>query len=284
MLLILTLVLSGCSSEGSDDTEPTPQATASSSSAAVAVTVVLGPESVAGWWDGEDWVVAEKGPSEVPVEGGETYTVVRLAAPLVTASGSAAKEGCETNPGSSIVEVPGLERVFGQEEPPPLAVSGVETPRPRDVEILSPASNVYRQAAAEVVKNQGLNDPDVQVVQVVRADMDGDGKDEVIVVAERLTDKQGLFAQAGDYSFVFVRRLVDEVPVTTVVSESIPSTEPDSTPFINSQRVAAIADLNGDGRMELAVSLRYYEGAGMNFYEMERGGTFPEVLRSGCGA
>ncbi len=282
-LLLIVALLAGC---GDDEPEPSSETGAGSpveSSSPSVATVVVGPDSVAGWWDGTGWVRAEDGPSQVPVTGGESYRIVRLADPIRTAEGSAATDGCETNADSSRIEIPGLERDFENDDPPPFALSGAADPRPRTVEILDPDGNVYRVAADELLDERDVATA-AEVVQALRSDLDGDGKDEVVVVAERLTDKEGLLAQAGDYSIVFVRRVVDEQVETTVISVSIPRFNPNETPFINSQRVAALADLNGDGRMEVAVSGRYYEGAGMVFYEVKQDGTYEEVLGSGCGA
>ena len=45
-----------------------------------------------------------------------------------------------------------------------------------------------------------------------------------------------------------------------------------------------MADLNGDGRMELAVDSRYYEGAGTIIYDYIDDDLGPwEVLSVGCG-
>ncbi|MEX2551846.1 MAG: VCBS repeat-containing protein [Actinomycetota bacterium] len=292
---IFTLLTAGC---GSDEpgaatsstaaeaaTPPAASPTASPGVPALTGTpVIVGPESVAGWWNGSDWVVSESGVAQVPVEGGETYKLVRLDDPIVSAAGSAAMEGCETNPGTSKIEIPGLDREFDNAEPPAIAVSAVNNPRPRAVEVLNPQAKLYKDAAARLLKERGIDDADADVVQVIRADLDDDGKSEVIVVAERIADSQSLFARVGDYSLVVLRRVVDERLTTTVVEEYVPVARPDYTPFITSQRVAAVADLNGDGRMELAVAGRYYEGAGVNFYELKRDGSIPEVMRSGCGA
>jgi hypothetical protein len=291
---IFALLSTGCGSERPGQTtsttpsaEPPPSPSPNPSPAGSALSgtpVIVGPESVAGWWDGRKWVAATGGVSQVPVKGGESYKLVRLGDPIIAATGSVAKEGCETNPGTSKIDIPGLVRKFADAEPPPVAVSEVDDPRPRAVEMLNPQTKLYKDAAAQLLKERGIDDDDADVVQVVRADLDDDGKNEVIVVAERLADPESLFAKVGDYSLVFLRRVVDERLTTTVVEEYVPVAKPDETPFITSQRVAAVADLNGDGRMELALAGRYYEGAGVNFHELKSDGTIPEVLRSGCGA
>lgn len=100
-------------------------------------------------------------------------------------------------------------------------------------------------------------------------------------MAERFTGStRALYAKVGDYSLVFVRRLVDSRLVTTVISSSI-ATDAQS-PFATFYRVSALADLNGDGRMEVALSSKDYEGAGVAVYELQPDGSLPEVLASGC--
>jgi hypothetical protein len=238
------------------------------------------PYAVAGWWDGAAWVEAD-GAVPIPVAGGETYSVVRLDEPIASAKGSKLKEGCETNPGSSDVDIPGLDTAARL---PAVAVSGVANVRPRTVTPLSASVAVYRRSAGALLAARGIDDPDGDVTQVVRADLDGDGKDEVVIVAERIEDQRGLFAKAGDYSIVFIRRLVNEMQVTTLVSESIPKPKAGETPFILSRRVSAIVDLNGDGKMELVLSNRYYEGRGMEVHELKPDGSLPLVMQGWCGA
>jgi hypothetical protein len=104
-----------------------------------------------------------------------------------------------------------------------------------------------------------------------------------VIVTERIADP-GLYARAGDYSFVLLRRLVGEAVVTTVVAESVPDLTPNTTPFVQSHRVAAMADLNGDGRMEITVANRQYEGAGVAVHELQPDGAVPVVMEVDCGA
>lgn len=247
-------------------------------SAAVSVTVT--PSVVAGWWDGHGWVAGDE-TRPVPIAGGEIYSILGLTGPVTTARGSEARYRCETDPATSQVEIPGIES--GGVRPGPIAVMGVDNPRPRSTSVLDPAAVIYRQEAGRVLAQRGIDDPDADVVQALRTDLEGDGTDEVVVVAERIADTH-LYARRGDYSFVLLRRLVNDALVTTVVAESVPDLTPDSTPFILSHRVSAIADLNGDGRMEVVLENRQYEGAGVSIHELQPDGAMREVLAADCGA
>lgn len=296
LAIIVAILLGGACEPGDDDgTSPPPVESSVTSepnsgesgattslpvppSESVAVTV--SQSGVTGWWDGRSWVAAD-GKRPVPVSGGEMYSVLRVTGPVVTKRGSAAKERCETDPGTSSIEIPGLAE--DGTWPGPIAVSGVPNPRPRATNVLDTAAMVYREAAGKVLAERKIDDPDADVVQALRTDLEGDGKDEVVVVAERIADP-GLYARAGDYSFVLLRGLVGEAVVTTVVAESVPDLTPNTTPFIQSHRVVAIADLNGDRRMEIAVANRQYEGAGMSVHELQPNGSIPAVMEVDCGA
>lgn len=245
--------------------------------------VVVGPDSVAGWWDGSRWVRAG-GSSPVPVEGGESYKLVGLDSEVGQAAGSEVMEGCEPVPGSSKIEIEGLQRSFTDPlEETRIAVTGVADPVPRRA-VQVPSSAAYAEAARSLLAERGVQVEDPNIVQVVSVDLDGDGRDEVAVVAERIADQQGLSGRPGDYSLVFVRSFAGEQVVTSVIAETVAEDEPGVTPFVQSHRVSAAADLNGDGRMELAVAGKYYEGAGVVFYELGRDGRMSDILSSGCGA
>lgn len=296
LMAVLVMVSTGCGSTGQADSgrsaestvtsansPPTEATSASPPSPSAQVAVTVTPYLVAGWWDGQTWVVAD-GTRPVPVSGGERYSIVGLTGPVTTGSGSAAGPGCETDPGTSTIAVSGLDRDGDGPRPRPIAVSGVADPRPKPTTVLDPASPVYREAAGATLAEWGVDDQDADVVQALRADVDGDGTDEVVVVAERIADRDGLYARPGDYSFVLLRRVVNEAVVTGVMAHSLPDPTPGATPFIYSHRVAAIADLNGDGRMELVLELRQYEGVGVAVHELRRDGSTPAVLENDCGA
>jgi len=237
---------------------------------------IVGVEGILGSWSGSGWVPWE--PGATPPDGDE-YKIVRLDQPIATRAGAATAQVCGTVP---IIDV-GLHYTGNRLDPLPIAVAGVSDPRPRAVEVLDPSAPVYREAAAAVVAGFGIDDSSPQVVQVVRGDLDADGTAEVVVVAERLADVTGQIGSQGDYSVAFLRRAVGGQVRTTVLARSIVEPRPGFIPVATPFRVGALADLNGDGRMEIVLGSRYYEGSTTLVHELRSDGSVPEVLQAECG-
>jgi hypothetical protein len=244
-----------------------------------AVSVSRG--EVLGWWDGQGWVQPDPDRT-APVAGGEHYQVVHLDDTVTDATGSGLRTGCDPSGRPSAVDV-GLPQAGSDRDSGPVAVTGVPEPRPRPVTVIDPSGATYRAAAAEVLAGLGIDDPHPAVRQVVRGDLGGDGTNEVIVVVERLTDPEGPVAGPGDYSVVFMRRIVAGELRTFVVAQSIADSRAGDTRFVQAHHLDALADLNGDGRMEVVVGYRYYEGAGTAVYEVAPDGGLVQVLYRGCG-
>jgi hypothetical protein len=104
-----------------------------------------------------------------------------------------------------------------------------------------------------------------------------------VVAAHRLTDPGSLYGQPGDYAVTFMRRVVGGEVQTTVLASSVVDPRPEYGPFVSVYPIAAMADLNGDGRMEIVLNGRYYEGASTLVHEVRPDGTAPKVLEAGCG-
>jgi hypothetical protein len=250
--------------------------------AASARTVIVAVEGVVGWWDGTRFVPA--GRAEVPVEGGESYTVVGIGHPARRARGSAPEEGCSSADPAGIAVDVGLEPpVDGVDERPPIGVSGVRDVVPRPVDVL-PSHPTYVAAAAEVLAELGVEDPEPELHQVVRTDLEGDGRDEVLLVAERVSDRDALVGKAGDHSVVLLRQVVAGEVVTTVVAESTVTRSDDEQPAsLVVTRVVAVADLNGDGVMELVTQGRDRDGSRTSVHRVDPEGGVEELLSVGCG-
>jgi hypothetical protein len=224
--------------------------------------------------------------TRVPASTFETLSVagVELPVPLRDVSGvSPSSYGCvdETGLASIELEVDVPEDVdwFGYRL---LAVTGDWDVQPRPVSAVGVDSPVYQQIGESMVPADQPVDPTLgDVVQVLRADLDGNGIEEVLFTFQHLTDSGGMGAP-GDFSLVIARypdstgAVVDEVLAEHFVPTPMDAPSPDRS------RVRAIADLNGDGAMEVAIGSVYWESAGVEIYEFD-GGALHEVMSSGCG-
>jgi len=86
----------------------------------------------------------------------------------------------------------------------------------------------------------------------------------------------------GSYSIVILRRVVDgNVQTKVVAGELYP--KPDEPVAPNAYDLAAVLDLNGDGKLEVIVHSFYYEGGETMIYRCEPDKIEP-VLSVACGA
>ena len=69
------------------------------------------------------------------------------------------------------------------------------------------------------LSSRGLDVASPVIKQVVRTDLEGDGVNEILVVAEDVSP--GFLFELGDYSILFMRKVVDGVVQTAVLEESV---------------------------------------------------------------
>ncbi len=192
-----------------------------------------------------------------------------------TARGEAVAEQCAAQRATSETDVAvDLDAGSG---PPPIAVAGVSEPRPRPVQVFGTDAEVYHQAAVEVAAGLGASTPPT-VTQVLRVDLDGNGTEEVVVAAGHVSDPEDLAPSAGDWSAVFHRRVVGDGVATEVLASSVGG----GGDGVDHIEVATIADLNGDGIMEIALNARSASGGWTSIHALGGNGVPSEVLRAGC--
>ena len=213
---------------------------------------------------------------EIPLIGGEEYQVVMLDQPITTAIGEQPTL-CEPSQTPVLDFEPPLTGDFA--DPGALAVLADWELRPFPVAVETDLDDLHIEAVTGVLMSLGIEAEPVIFQQVV-ADIDGDGNEEIAIVAKDLSDD--LFGQPGDYSVVILRKMIEGEWQTAILDTSL--AEPDSA-YILSHSIAAIADLNGDGTMEIVVDAAYYEGAGTTAFAYIDDDLGPEpVLGGGCGA
>jgi hypothetical protein len=213
------------------------------------------------------------------LNGGERLRLYSLDGPVGSATGGAPTP-FGPGPCPATIEV-ALQPKPAQENL--IAVGGTWNTMPRPVTSLGTGSETYRAAVAEILRGNGISQPDVRIQQILRADLDGDGADEVLISANRLDQSgPGTNVAAGDYALVILRKVVGGSVRTIMIEEAY---YPQAREFVGPNRfsIAGVLDLNGDNRMEVIVDSAYYEGAATLVYEVDNQ-SVKAVLGTGCGA
>lgn len=244
--------------------------------------LVVSQYGALGWWDGANWVQVDELTS-LPVSGGEDYQVVLLGTET-TITGGPEEILCEplNNLGVELSDTSVLGGPFP--DPVGVAISAPWELTPHFVQE-EDDDGTYSAFARPLLATRGIDVDNPVIKQVVRFDLDGDGVNEVIAVAEDVSGPGNIYAAEGDYSLVFMRRAVDGEVQTAILGESIVTDLAEGeTPFILTHVVAAIADLSGDGKMEIVINEVYYEGAGWSVWEYVNDDLGPVLqIQSGCG-
>lgn len=220
--------------------------------------------------------------TSLPVSGGEDYQVVLLGSDEIVSGGTPTVQ-CEPlyNPG---VELSDADALGDWPDPVGIAISAPWDLTPHFIQEETD-NGTYSDFARPLLATGGLDVESPVIKQVVRFDLDGNGENEVLAVAEDIEDSDSLFAQEGDYSLVFMRIVVEGEVRTAILGESIVTEVQEGvTPFVLSHSVAAVADLSGDGKMEMVIHEVYYEGSGWTVWEYVNDDLGPVFqIGSGCG-
>ena len=167
---------------------------------------------------------------------------------------------------------------------------------PRKPVIADATQSVYVEAVRDFLKARGIADPKVRITRILRVDLDGDGEEEVLISAtnyftedksnhsppRRSPRRQSASPQPGSYSIVILRRVVDGNVQTKLVAGEVYA-KPDESVAPNVYNLAAVLDLNGDGKLEVIVHSFYYEGGQTTIYRCQPD-KIEEVLSVECGA
>jgi hypothetical protein len=236
-----------------------------------------------GAWDGSGWV--DLAPDAVaPPADVATVSVASVDLPAVAA------DVAYTNPDYACVDErlhTGLLPEVSLPESPladgyqAVAVTGDWPLQPRPVAAVGIDAPVYQAVGESLLAGRPDIDPtNGEVVQVLRVDLDGDGTEEVLVSFRYLSAPD--FGAVGDFSIVYARfvRLDGSVDDQIVWEHLVPDSP--TFPAVGRASVAAVADLNGDGVMEVAIRSVFWEYVGILIYEMNWAGLVG-VMGGGCG-
>jgi len=140
---------------------------------------------------------------------------------------------------------------------------------PRQPKKVSLTDTNYKNSVRDVLRLHGLPRSPVEIKKAISIDLDGDGADEVILEANHTAEDANQFATVGTYSLIVVRKIVGGKPQSLLVGGFF-LTHKDEY-FDGDYSLAGIADINGDGKLEMFVEVAGYEENWLYVYEMKAG-------------
>jgi len=148
----------------------------------------------------------------------------------------------------------------------------------RDVTELSAEGELYQQVVVDWLKTQGVDEPQLGILQIFRVDIEGDGTDEVFISATHLDDSQHM-TYSGDYSIILLRKVVGNDVVTLPVVWDVYLSQEAEMTFPRTYSLANFIDLNQDGVLEVVVDIQQWEGDGAIIYQVD-GQNIIQVLKA----
>lgn len=206
-------------------------------------------------------------PKEVAprLAGRENYRVYTLGGPVGQTTGGKPGPWGDVDP-EFLIRLKPVLKIKG----PAVAVGGRWNAMPRQPRLLTDNPKPHSEAAAEILKSQGIPDPKVKLTQVIEVDLEGDGTKEVVVSATRFSKTEpGDSTQIGDYSLVFLQKKVGGVMSNMLIAGQFHTPGQTAASPASTYRVGGLIDGNGDGVMEIVVIYTYYEGGGMRVYKLK---------------
>jgi len=143
-------------------------------------------------------------------------------------------------------------------------------PQPRASKAIDLNNAEYKKIVTNFLRTKRITQPNLlKLKQAVRVDLDGDGTEEVILTASRIVEYEDRKKNVkyDEYSVVLIRKIVGKVTQNILLDGNFYPKNPYEYDSYN-YTVSSIADLNGDGKMEIVLHAQFYEGSATQVYEM----------------
>jgi hypothetical protein len=146
------------------------------------------------------------------------------------------------------------------------------------------SSNIesYRDLVQNMLKKNGIKNPEIEISNIYQIDLNGDGGNEILILANHY--KNGLYREGvseGDYSLFLLRKLKgDDVVMLPLYERYITNDYPNARAA--EIELYGLLDLNGDGVMEILAGEKMSKAYRYHIYDY-RLDEKAEVLSLFCG-
>lgn len=140
---------------------------------------------------------------------------------------------------------------------------------PRKAQAVSLTDAVYKKAVSDILRRRGLAKSPVKIKQAFKVDLDGDGANEVLLVADHYAEDVSMSPKVGTYSMLIMRKIIGGKAQSILVGGNFLTRKNDY--YAGEYSLSGIADFNGDGKMEVLVEISGYEENWIKVFEMKTG-------------
>jgi hypothetical protein len=211
------------------------------------------------------------------VKTNQTYQLYSLNGFIATSLGEAPYSMAEPCPDVFVLKldynVPDSIEVVG--------IGGNWNAYPEKLKIESTEQQNYLDITSAILKEKGFTSPEVELDWVIRTDLENDGIDEVLICTSHFDEDLGTSAVKGDYSMVFLRKIIDG-KVENIMIEGDFHPENNESGLDVQYNIVGILDVDNDGNYEIIISEKYYEGYSFSVYGL-KGNKVELLLSIGCG-
>ncbi len=159
-------------------------------------------------------------------------------------------------------------------------------PVPRIPQSLDKNNKDYKKIALDFLKTKGISTKQIKLEGVYTVDLEGDGTKEVFIEATTYFDGENITrstAKAKDYSFVLMQKIINGKTQNILIDGEFYPKLPEQEDYLSEFNLSAVADLNGDGKMEIVIEGFYsYGGMSTEIYDIS-GDKLITALEVECG-
>jgi hypothetical protein len=247
--------------QGQSDVQPFPS---------IIARMAPGPYFLLGGTENGEWLSPEM---VLPHVSNETYHIYGLEGPVVPADG-------EKPVLDQICQLYRVDIDLVPQDELSIGVTGNWDVTSRPEEEFPTDTPAYVDELTNWLIDKGFPEPAVEISQILRVDLEGDGTDEVLISASHFVEPTGHDVEFGDYSLVLMRKVVgDSVMTIPIIADYYYEV---AMQFPLTYAMTLPADLNNDGVLEVLVGVERWEGSGVIVFEI-RGTTVQPVFEALCG-